>query len=97
MSAARGFAAEEIAARVLRAQAWMAESKTDALLLTTEAEVRYFFEFSHAVLAKPVAPVVFDCSAVGRAGCGDSANRRGAHARGRGGGCSRLAVAASGG
>ena len=56
MSAARGFVAEEIAARVCGAQAWMAESKTDALLLTTEAEVRYFSNFHTPFWQSPSRP-----------------------------------------
>ena len=42
MSPARGFAQAEFEARCARAQRTMREERLDALLLTTEAHVRYF-------------------------------------------------------
>ena len=53
---ARGFSAEEVGGRIARAQEWMAEEKTDATLLTTEAEVRYFSNFHTPFWQSPSRP-----------------------------------------
>ena len=56
MSEARGFSPDEIALRVARAREWMAKTKTDALLLTTAAEVRYFSNFHTPFWQSPSRP-----------------------------------------
>ena len=53
---ARGFSAEEVAGRIARAQEWMAQTGTDATLLTTEAEVRYFSNFHTPFWQSPSRP-----------------------------------------
>ncbi|MEQ8604069.1 MAG: Xaa-Pro peptidase family protein [Marivibrio sp.] len=52
----RGFARAEFEARTARAQARMAESGLDALLLTTEPEVRYFSGFLTRFWESPTRP-----------------------------------------
>ncbi len=53
---ARGFAIEEFAARTTRAQAAMAKSGLAGMLLTTEAEVRYFTGFHTLFWQSPTRP-----------------------------------------
>lgn len=53
---ARGFAAGEFEQRLSRAQQLMASSKLDALLLTTEPEVRYFTGFLTRFWESPTRP-----------------------------------------
>ena len=52
----RGFSAEEFEARCGRAQARMATQGLDALLLTTEPEVRYFSGFLTQFWQSPTRP-----------------------------------------
>lgn len=52
----RGFPESEFAARTARAQALMAEVRLDALLLTTEPEVRYFSGFLTQFWQSPTRP-----------------------------------------
>lgn len=52
----RGFPAAEFEARTARAQALMAEAGLDALLLTTEPEVRYFTGFLTRFWESPTRP-----------------------------------------
>ena len=52
----RGFPEAEYAARLDRAQALMAEARFDALLLTTEPEVRYFTGFLTQFWQSPTRP-----------------------------------------
>lgn len=52
----RGFPPDEFAGRVARAQALMAQQKLDVLLLTTEAEVRYFTGFLTQFWQSPTRP-----------------------------------------
>ncbi|MEM8754457.1 MAG: Xaa-Pro peptidase family protein [Pseudomonadota bacterium] len=56
MSPPRGFAAEEHRARVAKAQALMAKAGRGALLLTTEAEFRYFTGFLTRFWESPTRP-----------------------------------------
>jgi Xaa-Pro aminopeptidase len=53
---ARGFAAEEFHQRLVRAQQLMNTSRLDALLLTTEPEVRYFTGFLTRFWESPTRP-----------------------------------------
>lgn len=53
---ARGFPASEFKARTRRAQALMAEAGLDALLLTTEPEVRYYTGFLTRFWESPTRP-----------------------------------------
>ena len=53
---ARGFAASEFEQRLLRAQQLMASANLDALLLTTEPEVRYFTGFLTRFWESPTRP-----------------------------------------
>ena len=53
---ARGFAAEEFHQRVARAQQMMSAAGLDALLLTTEPEVRYFTGFLTRFWESPTRP-----------------------------------------
>ncbi|MCR9125038.1 MAG: Xaa-Pro peptidase family protein [Rhodobacteraceae bacterium] len=56
MSPARGFPRSEYRDRTARAQAMMAEAGLDALLLTTEPEVRYFTGFLTRFWESPTRP-----------------------------------------
>lgn len=53
---ARGFAAQEFEQRLVRAQQLMAMARLDALLLTTEPEVRYFTGFLTRFWESPTRP-----------------------------------------
>ncbi|MCP4316250.1 MAG: aminopeptidase P family protein [Hyphomicrobiales bacterium] len=53
---ARGFTAQEFEQRLLRAQQLMAMARLDALLLTTEPEVRYFTGFLTRFWESPTRP-----------------------------------------
>ena len=53
----RGFADEEFAARLDRAQAMMAASGLDALFLTTEPEIRYFTGYLTRFWESPTRPL----------------------------------------
>ena len=55
-TAPRGFAVAEYETRLRRAQQYMAAEKLDALLLTTEAEVRYFSGFLTRFWESPTRP-----------------------------------------
>ncbi|MEL6280767.1 MAG: aminopeptidase P family N-terminal domain-containing protein, partial [Pseudomonadota bacterium] len=52
----RGFPAEEFRARVARAQQRMAAADLEALLLTTEPDVRYFTGFLTRFWESPTRP-----------------------------------------
>ena len=94
---ARGFSAEEVGGRIARAQEWMAEEENGRDSFNNGGGGSLLQQLSHAVLAKPVASVVFDFAGEGRAGRGGSGDWRCANARG--GGCaghSLVAFAASG-
>ena len=52
----RGFAQAEFEARTLSAQAMMQAANLDALLLTTEADVRYFTGFLTRFWESPSRP-----------------------------------------
>ncbi|MXQ09691.1 M24 family metallopeptidase [Alphaproteobacteria bacterium GH1-50] len=56
MTGARGFPAAEYRGRVARAQAQMSESGLDALLLTTEPDIRYFTGFLTRFWESPTRP-----------------------------------------
>lgn len=56
MTPDRGFPAEEFQARTARAQALMADAGLDALLLTTEPEVRYYTGFLTRFWESPTRP-----------------------------------------
>ncbi|MEZ5876760.1 MAG: aminopeptidase P family N-terminal domain-containing protein [Tepidamorphaceae bacterium] len=52
----RGFPQAEFAQRTERAQALMAQADLDALLLTTEAEIRYFTGYLTRFWESPTRP-----------------------------------------
>ena len=62
----RGFAQSEFEARTARAQRLMAEAELDALLLTTEPEVRYFSGFHSQFWESPTRPWFLIVPAAGR-------------------------------
>ncbi|SEF75541.1 Creatinase/Prolidase N-terminal domain-containing protein [Jhaorihella thermophila] len=62
----RGFAEAEFAARMARAQAMMAEQGLAGLLLTTEAELRYFSGFHTLFWQSPTRPWFLFVPAEGR-------------------------------
>lgn len=62
----RGFPESEFEARLARAQHSMAESSIDALLLTTEPEVRYFSGFLTQFWQSPTRPWFLVVPATGR-------------------------------
>lgn len=62
----RGFPESEFEARLARAQRSMAESSIDALLLTTEPEVRYFSGFLTQFWQSPTRPWFLVVPATGR-------------------------------
>ena len=71
MSPPRGFAPAEFDGRVARAQQRMASANLDALLLTTEPEVRYYTGFLTRFWESPtrpwfvVLPAAGECEGVG--------------------------------
>ena len=62
----RGFPAAEFAVRCVRAQAAMAEAEMSAILLTTEAELRYFSGFLTPFWQSPTRPWFMVIPAQGR-------------------------------
>ncbi len=62
----RGFPEEECAARVARAQGHMAAAGLEGLLLTTEAEVRYFSGFQTLFWQSPTRPWFLFVPAAGK-------------------------------
>jgi Xaa-Pro dipeptidase len=62
----RGFPAAEFAVRCARAQAAMAEAEISAILLTTEAELRYFSGFLTPFWQSPTRPWFMVIPALGR-------------------------------
>ncbi len=56
MTPARGFERSEYEGRVARAQARMAQAGIEALLLTTEPEVRYFTGYLTRFWESPTRP-----------------------------------------
>ena len=71
----RGFDDAEFAARCTHAQVAMARADVGALLLTTEAEIRYFTGFYDAILAKPNSAVVCRYPAIRQTCCYHSIDR----------------------
>ena len=64
-SPARGFETSEFEARVAGAQAMMADASLDALLLTTEPEIRYYTGFLTRFWESPTRPWFFVLPAAG--------------------------------
>ncbi len=71
----RGFAQDEFEARTARAQRLMAAREIDALLLTTEPELRYFSGFRSQFWESPTRPWFLVVPREGRPNCSRVAPR----------------------